>query len=341
MSDCLPLKNPPSKSYIGRHISRRTCRWLLGLATLAHFSQIRADAFSMWVLAEEDQSQSIVVQKGQSVEIQVQGLWAMHRRLRPAGPEGHPGTQAGWIFLNMPGAAPQRVLDGFKWTPPADGRAFFTVLRAPFKTWEAWGSLRFKISGATIAPAAAIPPAAGPDPWLNLSEPSGAGLSQEEEAILRYVNMARVDPARFAREYFPEETETVQSMSGLRPMAPLSVSSVLMKSARAYAKEQQGGAQGHQGYGGSPRQRIAAFAGGRDPGLWSPENLAYGSGDVADRALFLVKGFLIDRKNQSGNWPGHRYAILDSKAVFTGIAVGPHARGIVCVQHFAGAGFPR
>ena len=161
--------------------------------------------------------------------------------------------------------------------------------------------------------------------------------SREEAEVLRYLNEARTNPARFAERYLAADTrrnrtaaECMREMKRLRPMPPLGPSLVLSRSAQAHAADLgRTGEMSHRGSDGSDlSRRIERY------GVWTgsiAENLAFG----VESPLQIVVMLLIDEGVASR---GHRRNILDPKLRYAGVGIRPHRRfGTVCVQDFAAA----
>ena len=181
-------------------------------------------------------------------------------------------------------------------------------------------------------------------------------LTDVERNVVIEVNMARTDPARYAREvlepmrqYFqgriyavPGETrimtnegrraldECIRVLSSMDPVPPLRASRGLTLAARDHVEDTgPRGLTGHGGADGSTmRQRIERHA---DWDIYIGENIAYGP----DEARAIVAQLLIDDGVPSR---GHRDNIMNERFAFIGVAVGPHSRfGAMCVQDFAGS----
>jgi len=181
-------------------------------------------------------------------------------------------------------------------------------------------------------------------------------LTEIERKVIIEINMARTDPAEYARKnlvpmraYYhnkllrlPGETaistvegrlaldECIKELQADTSLLPLSPKEGLTRAARDYAKEQgRTGATGHTGSDGSTLgSRINRY------GRWHisvGENIAYGNGE----ARRIVTALLIDDGVSARM---HRRNLLDGTFKFVGVAVARHrVYKWICVIDFAGA----
>lgn len=191
------------------------------------------------------------------------------------------------------------------------------------------------------------------------SEGAVGMLSAEERDVVTHINLARSDPAAYARTFilprrimFNDKVyvdpldpgrrglrtqegvaiveETARELAETAPMGTLSVSAALTRAARAHAADQSAsGATGHDGAGGStPSTRVS------DQGRWEwlvGEVAAYGPATGRE----IVSRLLIDDGVPSR---GHRRAILDPRFGAVGVAIASHPRfGRAVVVDFADA----
>ena len=161
------------------------------------------------------------------------------------------------------------------------------------------------------------------------------GLSPTEESVVRLLNEARADPARFAERYLArharkssEAAECVREMRVTKALPVLKVAEALVRAAGDHADDS--GRSGITGHRGSDRssldERISRYA------KWEgriAENIYYGRADAEE----IVVQLLIDR-GVPGR--GHRRTILDPKLALTGVAIRSHpGYGSICVMDFA------
>jgi uncharacterized protein YkwD len=154
-------------------------------------------------------------------------------------------------------------------------------------------------------------------------------------AVLEEINLARVNPQRYAQLLSERAQETriansrsvaeaVSFLQKAKPLPPLSLAEGLSLSAQMHVNEQ--GARGSIGHG-NPWSRIAAQ--GHYIGR-AGENISYGYSD----ARSIVAQLIID---QGVPGRGHRKNIFNSGYAVAGVACGRHVRfGSMCVIDFAG-----
>lgn len=181
-------------------------------------------------------------------------------------------------------------------------------------------------------------------------------LTDIEREIIIDINMARTDPASYARDYlvpikqyykgrllcYPGQT-AIQTSEGLRaldecisqllttkPVRELSPKKGLTLAARDHMEDQaRTGGTGHTGSDHSTVDiRMNRYG---KWGISAGENVGYGNG----QARRIVAALLIDDGVASR---GHRKNLLGPTFNFIGVAVGPHPiYRKVCVIDFAGA----
>jgi uncharacterized protein YkwD len=191
------------------------------------------------------------------------------------------------------------------------------------------------------------------------SEGPAAGaeyLSKTERQVIAEINMARTDPAGYARSFlvpirryfhnrllqYPGEIaistnegqnaldECIKELMTAQALPPLSARKGLTLAARDHVADQsKSGATGHGGSDGSTAEkRINRY------GKWdvsAGENIDYGNAD----ARRIVIALLIDDGVPSR---GHRKNLFDSSFRFIGVAVGSHpVYRHMCVMDFAGS----
>ena len=172
-------------------------------------------------------------------------------------------------------------------------------------------------------------------------------------AVVREMNLARQDPAGYARfleevrahyngrfVVLPGQTkiytreglgavdEAIHFLRSAQPLQPLALSFGLCRGAADHCAEQAGGAVGH----GNPASRMNRY------GTWAAawgENISYGKSSARD----VVMALIIDDGLPARK---HRANIFAAKFNYAGAAYGRHARyGSVCSIDFAGAYFER
>lgn len=180
-------------------------------------------------------------------------------------------------------------------------------------------------------------------------------LSTLEQGIVRELNVARTDPARYSafllerRAHYngkrieragkptilTEEgvaaiDEAIAALRRLAPRTPLTVSAGMSRGARDHARDiGPAGAIGHRGLRGSwPTERVNRY------GEWRHamgEAISYGPSTAPE----VVVSLIVDDGVPSR---AHRRSLLDPAFRVVGVACGPHARyEILCVLTFAGA----
>ncbi len=180
-------------------------------------------------------------------------------------------------------------------------------------------------------------------------------LSALEREIVRELNTARTDPARYSQllqqrrahyngkrierpgqpTILTEEgvvaiDEAIASLRSLAPRAQLIISAGMSRGARDHVQEiGPAGAMGHRGLRGSwPTERVNRY------GEWRHamgEAISYGP----NTALEVVMSLIVDDGVPDR---AHRRSLLDPAFRVVGVACGPHARyEILCVLTFAGA----
>ena len=179
-------------------------------------------------------------------------------------------------------------------------------------------------------------------------------LSPLEKAIVRKINMARMNPKGYAsflekwKQYYdgkllkiPGEriivteegvaalNEAMRFIRSMNPVPRLNPSRGMSSGARDHVKDQDSsGSSQHKGSDGSqPWDRVNRY------GNWEKsiaENISYGS----DKARNMVIGLIVDDGVPSR---GHRKNIFNPDFRVIGVACGPHpAYRTVCVITFAG-----
>lgn len=172
-------------------------------------------------------------------------------------------------------------------------------------------------------------------------------------AVVREMNLARQDPAAYARlledvrahyngrfVVLPGQTkiytheglgavdEAIRFLRAAQPLQPLALSPGMCRGAADHCAEQAGGAIGH----GDPASRMNRY------GTWAAawgENISYGKSSARD----VVMALIIDDGLPARK---HRANIFAAKFNYAGAAYGRHARyGSVCSIDFAGAYFER
>ncbi len=181
-------------------------------------------------------------------------------------------------------------------------------------------------------------------------------LTDSERQVIIEINMARTDPAEYARSFlvplrsyyrrtllqYPGEIailthegiraldECIEELQVTKPLSSLSPKKGLTLAARDHARDQAiTGAAGHAGSDNStPIDRISQY------GKWdisAGENIDYGNGD----ARRIVTSLLIDDGVTSR---GHRINLLNGAFKFVGVSVGAHdVYRYMCVMDFAGS----
>ena len=191
---------------------------------------------------------------------------------------------------------------------------------------------------------------------LSARESAEGYLSAIEQSVLDELNLARSNPKNYAkhlkalrRHYHGNEfrrpgevilvthegvsavDEVIGYLSTVEPVATLTPSRGLSKSAADHAREQaRTGGMGHVGGNGSqPWDRMSRY------GTWRitvAENIYYGSSNPRDIVLQLIIDDGVEGR-------GHRLNIFNSDYRVVGIGCGPHAQfDMMCVMNFA-AGF--
>jgi len=194
----------------------------------------------------------------------------------------------------------------------------------------------------------------------NLASEGAIGmLTAEERDVVAHINLARTDPAAYARTFilprrilFHDKVyvdpldprgrglrthegvavveETARELADTPPMGSLSVSAALTRAARVHAADQSAsGATGHDGTGGStPSTRVS------EQGRWEwlvGEVAAYGPATGRE----IVSRLLIDDGVPSR---GHRRSILDPRFGAIGVSIASHPHfGRAVVVDFADA----
>jgi uncharacterized protein YkwD len=195
--------------------------------------------------------------------------------------------------------------------------------------------------------------------WTKETVDTTAGveyLTDNERQVIIEINMARTDPAEYARSFlvplrsyyrdtllqYPGEIailthegigaldECIRELHVTKPLSSLSPMRGLTLAARDQARDQAiTGATGHTGSDRStPIDRINRY------GQWdisAGENIDYGNGD----ARRIVTSQLIDDGVASR---GHRMNLLSRSFKFVGVSVGAHdVYRHMCVMDFAGS----
>lgn len=152
---------------------------------------------------------------------------------------------------------------------------------------------------------------------------AGPDLSREEAELVRIINEARSQPARFAERHIRPEmrrmreaAECYREMKALRPMGSLTVSEILTAAARDHALDM--GRRGRLGHTGSDGSNLGRRI--ERHGFWFgrlAENSFYGQADP----LRMVVELLIDRGVPDR---GHRRNLLDQQFRYVGVAIRPH-----------------
>ena len=204
-------------------------------------------------------------------------------------------------------------------------------------------------------------PTPGPtsEKWKKEAIDTTAGadyLTDIEREVIIEINMARTDPASYARDYlvplrkyfkgrllcYPGQT-AIQTSEGLgaldecisqllttKPVRALSPKKGLTLAARDLMEDQA--RTGSTGHTGSDHSTIGIRM--NRYGKWdlsAGEDINYGTG----QARRIVASLLMDDGVASR---GHRKNLLDPTFNFIGVAVGPHPiYGRMCVLDFAGA----
>jgi uncharacterized protein YkwD len=179
-------------------------------------------------------------------------------------------------------------------------------------------------------------------------------LSAVEQAIIREVNFARTDPAKYAtfieqmkpsydgkrlirdgevplvtQEGAKAADEAIRFLRKQNPLAALKPSRGMSLAARDHVNDQ--GPRGDTGHEGSddsqPWDRVSRY------GSWeskTAENIAYGHSEAREIVIALI----IDDGVRNR---GHRKNIFDSEFRVIGVAIGEHAKfDTMCVMTFAG-----
>ncbi len=181
-------------------------------------------------------------------------------------------------------------------------------------------------------------------------------LTDSERQVIIEINLARTDPAEYARSFlvplrsyyldallqYPGEIailthegiraldECIEELQVIKPLSTLSPKKGLTLAARDHTRDQAiTGATGHLGSDQStPIIRISRY------GQWdisAGENIDYGNGD----ARRIVTSLLIDDGVPSR---GHRMSLLNNSFKFVGVSVGAHnVYRHMCVMDFAGS----
>ncbi len=181
-------------------------------------------------------------------------------------------------------------------------------------------------------------------------------LTDSERQVIIEINMARTDPAEYARSFlvplrayyrrtllqYPGEIailthegiraldECINALQVTKPVPSLFPKEGLALAARDHVRDQATtGAAGHAGSDNStPIDRISRY------GKWdisAGENIDYGNGD----ARRIVTSLLIDDGVTSR---GHRINLLNGAFKFVGVSVGAHdVYRYMCVMDFAGS----
>jgi uncharacterized protein YkwD len=191
-------------------------------------------------------------------------------------------------------------------------------------------------------------------PALAREEKSPDAGNTSSDAVIRELNLARQNPARYAT--FVEELrgrmsgnvmvlpgntkirtkegtgaldEAIRFLRNAQPQAPLTLSPGMSRAAADHCADQAFGGFGHGGRDSSHAdRRIARY--GTFSGCWG-ENISYGKSTVRGVVLALI----IDDGLRARK---HRKNIFNPNFNFAGAAFGRHARfGTVCSMDFAGS----
>lgn len=180
-------------------------------------------------------------------------------------------------------------------------------------------------------------------------------LSDIEKDIILELNKARTNPQLFAEQYVvpmkarfdgrryqrPGQidvmtnegvnavNECIRALSTYDPVSVMQSSEILSLAAADHVEDQgPRGATGHTGSDGSTFRTRVERHGRWD--IYIGENITYGPAEANE----IVTQLLVDDGVRSR---GHRENIMNSKFLFVGTAVGPHAKyEIICVMDFAG-----
>lgn len=167
-------------------------------------------------------------------------------------------------------------------------------------------------------------------------------LSEKEKQMITVMNLARLYPEKFARDYLPavvkkaeriEVNETYKELVGVllkqNPLAPLHPDGFLYKHARTHAKDMgKSGQSGHTSSGGKTFNMRMAPMQNRYKGV--AENCQYGFKDAAE----VIVDLLIDEGVPSR---GHRKNILDPVFNRVGVSFESHKKFEVNCVHIFGA----
>ena len=196
-------------------------------------------------------------------------------------------------------------------------------------------------------------------PYNAVNQPSrrtvaGKSKTVTPEDVLRELNLARQNPARYAavleqlrplyngkylikpgrvrlvtKEGFRAVEEAIRFLKTARPVPAFRLSKGMSRAALDHVHEQGwNGNTGHRGTDGStPDKRLARY------GTWlhtMGENISYGSENARDVVIdLIVDDGVPDR--------GHRKNIFNPNFRIVGLAYGPHAQyRTICVMTFAG-----
>ncbi len=215
--------------------------------------------------------------------------------------------------------------------------------------------LAFTIASPTAAQnKKVVTPTAKPVTIAANSKSSSPLLTKQEQEILAEINLARSDPAQYARYviefrklykdrdiYFADGTsiitnegtaavdEAIEFLRMAKPAAPLVARNGLVLAAKIHLQDLlKSGKSGHRGSDGSvPEQRFNRFGSWKDS---VGENIVYRSRSARENVVSLI----IDDGTANR---GHRKNIFKTTFQVIGIAMdGPPKANTMCVITFAG-----
>lgn len=241
--------------------------------------------------------------------------------------------------LKKSGTAYVLTADKTQYVFPQNSDTGNILLVSPFFKWPAY----FKDDVTTWIPSIATcvsKPKISPEEKWDIEAIDTARdvsyLTKKEKDVILFINMARTQPALFAKTYLEGKKvlggaylDAYEELLKTAPMPPLQPSKALALSTKAHAKDLgTSGKTGHVGSDGSTlSERIKKF------GAWVgniAENCFYGESTPFDIDLALIVDEGVASK-------GHRKNILNPALKFIGVSIQPHNSPFksTCVQDFA------
>ncbi|MEY2483822.1 MAG: hypothetical protein QOK24_2350 [Verrucomicrobiota bacterium] len=186
------------------------------------------------------------------------------------------------------------------------------------------------------------------------AEEGESGNTTSGSAVIREMNLARQNPARYAtflqelrdrmngnvlvlpgrtrirtKEGTAAVDEAIRFLRSASPQNALTISPGMCRAAQDHCADQAGGGFGHEGRDRSHAgQRIARY--GTCGGSWG-ENVSYGKATARDVVLALIIDDGLPARK-------HRKNIFNPSYNFAGAAFGRHATfGTICSMDFAGS----